>query len=91
MCASWPLRAVEGAKMLNGGISEAGFRDECSIRMVDQSGDKQPGTMQMISEPIPEFFVISTSIWGQDAQQTLHHAIMPNRPLGAEGGHFLVQ
>ena len=32
------------------------------------------------------FFLISTSMWGQDEPQTLRYAIMPNCSVGADGG-----
>ena len=37
-----------------------------------------------------EFFLISTSMWGQDELQTLHYAIMLNCSMGADGGHSVL-
>ncbi|MCB6179017.1 hypothetical protein LHP98_12870, partial [Rhodobacter sp. Har01] len=36
---------------------------------------------------VTRFFLISTSMWGQDEPQTLRHAITPNCSMGADAGH----
>jgi hypothetical protein len=45
-----------------------------------------PGPLTFV---VTGFFLISTSMWGQDESQTLRYAIRPNCFVGADGGQIV--
>ena len=57
--------------------------DECSLRVAR----RMSFTICLEGDFVfTGFFLISTSIWGQDEPQTLGPAIRPNCSVGADGG-----